>query len=345
MIEGSGTIVGARLAETALLFLVSSLAVSVDSSPAQEPPSPFRFRTEVRTVLVPVSVKDASGGPVSGLPASAFTILDQGEERPIIFFDERSEPLSTVLVLDVSSSMRGDRLAEARRAAKTFVERVAREVETEAEGRFHELALVVFDDRVRTAVPWVTDERRVLSVIDAAEAGGGTALFDGLEAALDLVQSARNRRKAIVVLSDGKDEDSRHTFEALRERIEASDLSLFAVGFYTPEERRRFSPDQRYFKEPAFEVNLNPAWVLAELASTTGGLALFPSNGQDLAPVFEVIASELRHQYLLAFEPDSDVGAYSAFRQIEIRVVSPEHGGSLRVRGRRGYAPGGGGSS
>lgn len=339
MIRGRGAPAGARWVAPAVLCFVAGLAAAVDSRSAQEPSAPFRFRTEVRTVLVPVSVKDASGRPVSDLPASAFTILDQGEERPIVFFDERDEPLSTVLVLDVSSSMRGERLSESKRAAKTFVERIERDVRNEGNAPSSEVALVAFDDRARIVLPWVTDARRVLRDIDAVEAGGGTAFYDAIDTALDLVESARNRRQAIVVLSDGKDEDSNQSYEALRQRVEASEASLFAVGFYSAEERRWFTPSRQYFKEPAFEVNLNPAWVLAELASATGGLALFPANGQDLAPVFESIAAELRHQYLLGFEPDIDVRDDSGFRRIEVLVSSPEHAGPLRVRGRQGYAP------
>jgi Ca-activated chloride channel family protein len=345
MIGGSATAAGARLVVPAVLCFVAGPAAAVDSSLAQEPSAPFRFRTEVRTVLVPVSVKDASGRPVAGLAASAFTILDQGEERPVVFFDESDEPLSTVLVLDVSSSMRGERLSEAKRAAKTFVERIDRDVGNEGKAPSSEVALVAFDDRARIVRPWVTDAQRVLRDIDAVEAGGGTAFYDAVETALDLVESARNRRQAIVVLSDGKDEDSTRSFAGLRQRVEASEASLFAVGFYTAEERRWFTPGRQYFKEPAFEVNLNPAWVLAELSGATGGLALFPPNGQDLAPVFESIAAELRHQYLLGFEPDTDVRDDSGFRRIEILVSSPEHVGPLRVRGRQGYAPRGGGVS
>jgi Ca-activated chloride channel family protein len=317
----------------------AGLAAALGSSPAQEPSAPLRFRTEVRTVLVPVSVKDASGRPVSGLAVSAFTILDQGEARPIVFFDERDEPLSTVLVLDVSSSMRGERLSEAKRAAKTFVERIARDVGCEVDERStrsspsrsttesgsHCHGSLMLGESCATSMPSKPEEARrstmpsrPLSTSSRARATGG---------------------RAIVVLSDGKDEDSSGSFTALRKRVEASGVSLFAVGFYTTEERRSFAPGRQYFKEPPFEENLNPAWVLAELTGATGGLALFPSNGQDLSTVFDSIAVELRHQYLLGFEPDSEVREDFGFRTIEILVSSPEHVGPLRVRGRQGYAP------
>jgi Ca-activated chloride channel family protein len=325
MTHGSATTAGPLWRGPAVLlgFMVGLAA----ARPAQEP---LRFRTETRMVLAPVSVKDATGKPVTGLPASAFTVLDEGVARPLVFFDERDEPLSTVLVLDVSSSMRGERLSEAKRAARTFVERIA------GKG---EIALVVFDDRVRVAVPWSDDDGRVAAVIDSVEASGGTALYDAIETALDLIGDARNRRRSVVVLSDGKDEDSRGSFGVVRGRVEGSEASLFTIGFYTDEEKRLFSPDRRYFKEPAFEVNLNPAWVLGELAGATGGLALFPSTGQELASIFESIAGELRHQYLLGFEPAEESRDGPGFRSIDILISSPEHEGPFRVRGRRGYAP------
>jgi Ca-activated chloride channel family protein len=317
---------------------LTALTSGVGSRPAQEPTEPFRFRTEVRAVLVPFSVKDGSGKPVSGLPASAFTVLDQGVERPVVFFDERDEPLSVVLVVDASSSMRGGRLVEAKRAARTFVDRIASNAGNEISPPIGELALVAFDHGIRHVRPWIADERKLLDDIDAIEAGGGTALFDAIETALELVEEATNRRRAVVVLSDGKDEDSGLGFGALRQQVEASDASLFAVGFYTGEERRWFTPGRQYFKQPPFEVNLNPAWVLAELAGATGGIALFPAESQDLAPLFETIAAELRHQYVLGFEPGDGGGGASGFRTIDVRVSSPDHPGPLTVRGRRGYS-------
>jgi hypothetical protein len=143
-----------------------------------------------------------------------------------------------------------------------------------------------------------------------------------------------------VVLSDGKDEDSNQSYTH-SPTGQASKLLVRCRFLHRGGEA--FSPRPAVLQEPAFEVNLNPAWVLAELAGATGGLALFPSNGQDLAPVFESIAAELRHQYLLGFEPDSEVRDDSGFRKIEILVSSTEHVGPLRVRGRQGYAPRGGG--
>jgi VWFA-related protein len=322
----------------AVLCLVFGLAAT--DARAQEP-RPYRFRTETRIVLAPVSVKDAAGRPVTGLPASAFMVLDEGEPRPLVFFDEGDEPLSTVLVLDVSSSMRGERLAEAKRAATTFVEQIASPAGTGT----GEMALIAFDDRVRVAVPWCSEQGRILAVMESLEASGGTALYDAIEAALDLAAGARNRRRAIVVLSDGMDQDSRGSFALVRARAEGTEASVFSVGFYTPEERQLFTPENTYFKEPPFEVNRNPAWVLAELARSTGGLALFPSKGDELRPVFESIAAELHHQYLLGFEPAAEAGGEPQLRRIEIRISSPEHRGPFSVRGRPGYASRGGATS
>jgi VWFA-related protein len=322
----------------AVLCLAFALAAA--DAEAQEP-RPYRFRTETRMVLAPVSVKDAAGRPVTGLPASAFTVLDEGDPRPVAFFDEREEPLSAVLVLDVSSSMRGQRLAAAKRAAETFIERI----ESRGGAGTGEMALVVFDDRVRVAVPWCDDSGRILAVMESLEASGGTALYDAIESALDLAGEAHNRRRAIVVLSDGMDEDSKRSFAVVRGRAEGTEASLFAVGFYTPEERRLFTPGKSHFKEPAFDVNLNPAWVLAELASATGGIASFPVEGDELAPVFESIAAELHHQYLVGFEPAAEAGDEPRLRHIEIRISSPQHEGPLTVRGRRGYVSGGGPTS
>ncbi len=289
----------------------------------------FRFRAEVNSVLVPVSVKDASGAPVLGLPESAFTIRDEGQVRPVVYFDERSEPLSVVLALDVSSSMTGQRLEQAKLAAKAFITGVLAE----------ELALVAFDEGARVVVPWSENDDEVSKAIDGLTARGGTALYDALETAFSLLDQARNRRTALVLLSDGKEEDSETSFADLQPRLDFLPAAIYAVGFYTEDERRFYPADEKYYKEPAFDVNLNPVWVLGELASSTGGLAIYPASGRDLTPVFLAIASELRHQYLLGFEPSVGEPSAGEFRSIEVTVESADHQGPLRVRTRRGYQP------
>jgi Ca-activated chloride channel family protein len=316
-VESAGLVLG-----PALLFL---LTAPTECS-AQEP---FRFRARVETVLLNVSVKDESGAPVKGLPQSAFTVTDEGEERPLVFFDEESEPLSVALVLDASSSMLGERLEEARRAAKAFIENVGAS----------ELALVAFDDTVRVEVPWTDRPEDVLSAIDGLTARGGTALYQAIDAGLELLSQAKNQRTALVVLSDGKEEDSAVTFSDLHRRVEVSEAPIFSVGFYTDEERRLYPPDEKYYKPPSFEVNLNPRWVLAEVARSSGGLALFPSGGEELTPAFLSLASELRHQYLLGFEPAVGGTGADGFRRVEVIVRSAEHLAPLQVRTRSGYRP------
>ncbi|HJS73733.1 MAG TPA: VWA domain-containing protein [Vicinamibacteria bacterium] len=307
----------------ALLFLLFGVA------PDGTPQEPFHFRARVETVLLNVSVKDASGLPVKGLSQSAFTVTDEGEERAIVYFDEESEPLSVALVLDVSSSMLGGRLEEARRAAKAFIENVGAA----------ELALVAFDDGVRVEVPWTQTPEQVLSAIDGLTARGGTALYQAIDSGLSLLSQAKNRRTALVVLSDGKEEDSEVSFSDLHRRVEVSDAPVFSVGFYTDEERRRYKSDEQYFKPPAFEVNLNPRWVLAEVARSSGGMALFPDGGSELTPAFLALAEELKHQYLIGFEPALAGRESEGFRRVSVVVRRPEHDSPIAVRTRSGYRP------
>jgi Ca-activated chloride channel family protein len=325
--EASPVKVGPRLLHGVVgpAFLLIALGI-----PLQEAER-FRFRAEVNSVLLPVSVTDASGVPVVGLPESAFTVRDEGQVRPVVYFDERSEPLSVVLALDVSSSMAGDRLEQAKLAAKAFIAEVGAE----------EIALVAFDEGARVMVTWSEKDEEVSLAIDGLTARGGTALYDALDTAFSLLEHARNRRTALVLLSDGKEEDSDASLAELQPRLDRLPAAIYSVGFYTEEEHRIYPADKKYYKEPAFDVNLNPAWVLGELARSTGGLAIYPTTGEDLTPVFLSIASELRHQYLLGFEPAVGESSGAEFRRIEVTVESGDQGGPLQVRTRRGYQPAG----
>jgi VWFA-related protein len=192
---------------------------------------------------------------------------------------------------------------------------------------------------VRVEVPWTDRPAEVLGALDGLSARGGTALYQAIDAGLELLSQASHRRTALVVLSDGKEEDSGIPFSDLHRRVEVSDAPVFSVGFYTEEERGRYKPDEQYYKPPAFEGNLNPRWVLAEIARSSGGLALFPDSGDELTPAFLSLAEELNHQYLVGFEPALAGPDSDGFRRVEVVVRSPGQDSPLRVRTRSGYRP------
>jgi len=289
------------------------------------------FRSSTDVVLVDVSVRDARGGAVVDLDGEDFELREDGAPQEIVYFNrefaDKPTPSSVLLLLDTSSSMKGDAILEASKAAMQFVRRIPNEAE---------VALIVFDHSTRIVCPFTTDRAKLETGLANLGARGGTALYDALGEALRSFDSAGHQRKILVLLSDGKDLDSRAKFSEIDRRFESSPIVVYAIGYYSESERRLYLTGERHYKEPAFEENLNPAWVLERLALLSGGLVLFPTQEQELSPFFQEIAQDLRHQYVLGYLPSLAAGK-PRFRPIEVRLRDSARRGAVEVRARRGY--------
>jgi len=282
---------------------------------------------KAKLVVLNVFVKDAGDNPVLDLQRSNFAVYDDGAPQEIVHFEEINSPLSATLVVDTSSSMEGSPLREARRAALEFVNQSHRQ---------NELALIAFNNRVRVALPFTQNHSQIRAAIDQLTATGGTALYDAIASAIELTKSANYPRQVIVLLSDGKDQDSSKRFDELERLVQSSNVVIFAVGEYAEEERKQFIAGNKYYKQPALEANLNPVWVLRRLADISGGEAFFPRAGERLEQFFSLIARELHHQYVIAYSPPIRSGE-PTFHNIRVQVASAAHPGPLIVKTRKGY--------
>jgi Ca-activated chloride channel family protein len=278
-------------------------------------------------VLLNVSVKDEKGRPVSDLQRPNFAVYEDGARHDISHFQEESAPLSIVLLMDISDSMKGPELEEAKRAALEFVRLSAPD---------NEIALMAFNDQARLLQSFTRDRSQIVAAINDLAASGGTALYDAVAQAIELMPAARYARHVLVVFSDGKDESSSRRYSQVERVVQSSDIVMFAVGEYGKDERRVFMKNRKYYKQPALEVNLSPAWVLQQLADGSGGRAYFPQPSEPLAPFFALIAAELHHQYAVGFTPPPRMGG-PKFRPIEVRMEGVPRPGALRVRARKGY--------
>jgi VWFA-related protein len=309
-------------AVVAPLLLVGGLSLPSDRSPAPGQP---HFRGETTAVVVAVSVEDGLGRPVAGLEREHFEVFEDGEPRPITYFEGQGEPGAILVLLDRSSSMTGAPLAEAKRSTNELVDATV-------EGS--EIGLAAFDSDLELIQPFTRDRSPVRAALDSLDARGGTALYDALLGALGLLADAESRRQAIVVLSDGADLDSRSAFTDVVDEVGTSGVVFYAVGVYDDAERRRYMDAGQYFREPAFPANLNPVWVLGDLARRTGGLAFFPERHESLASRFVAVAADQRQQYVIGYAASSE-GA-PRMRSIEVRVNRRGDSRAVRVRTRSG---------
>jgi Ca-activated chloride channel family protein len=297
--------------------LLSSLLCTVSFSVfAQSDSLPeVGFRAETTLVLIPVSVTDPSNRYVLGLEKQDFQLLEDNAQQTIAHFSTEDAPLSVGLLVDVSGSM-GSKLGTSRKAAIEFLKTL---------NATDEAFLVEFSDRAQLSVPFTHDTKTIEKEIGDARSGGLTALLDAVHIGLQEMKNAHNPRKALLIISDGGDNNSRYNSTQIKDLVREADVQIFAMGVF----------------EPYLGLGLTPAEVggpqlLAEIAEQTGGRALAANNQVELPGIAERIGLELRNQYLLAYSPKNQTRD-GKYRHVQVTVAAPKELPPLKLRWRLGY--------
>jgi len=280
---------------------------------AQDLPAP-QFKSESELVVLHVTVKDRAGGYVSGLPASAFRIVDETRPQTPKFFLSEDAPVTVGFILDNSGSMAPlrDRVIA---AATEFVE---------SSNRDDEVFALVFDDDVQPVLrraPFTSDPEELRSALSSVfQPAGRTSLYDAVMRGLRYAEKGSRDRRVLVVLSDGGDNNSEATLKDVTSAVGGSNTVLYAVALEDP-----FDPDS------------NPK-RLRQLAEATGGESFTPKNVTDVRRAFQRIARDIRHSYTIGFEPTNSP-LHLGFHKLRVEVKDTE-GRRLEVRARTGYLKG-----
>lgn len=315
-----------RLSTTALLALLALVTELGGVEPSRDahvtpatpgrhafvPPQPQRrprLRTWTDVVTVAVSVVDADGRLVTGLGRDDFTVFEDGAEMPITQFIGERVPVSLGIVLDISESMAGGRMADARLAVDQFLNDLLR-AEDEA-------FLVVFNHRPRLLEPWTLRPSVLAGALDEVVPTGGTAIYDAVVESLKLFSQRSHQRAAIVIVSDGADTASDHSIADIRSLVRRADAFIYAIALDAPSRR---------------PVSGRPdPYALREITDASGGYTEVVHASADLAPGTARIAEELNRQYLLGYAAPR--GADGKYHSIRVRTRDS----TQRVRARRGY--------
>ena len=207
-----------RLAMAALCLLVAS------ATPARAQ-DPFRFRTGVDLINVSATVTDRSGRIVEGLSRTDFLVYEDDHLVEVTHFSAERVPVSLGIILDTSGSMAGDKITAARAALDRFLTDVIRPED--------EVFLYRFDSSPHLVQGWTSDRKRITDALQALRPDGATALYDAVAQALPLLDSGKHFKKALLVISDGNDTNSRTTLETVRRSIRESDTLVYAIAIDT----------------------------------------------------------------------------------------------------------------
>jgi Ca-activated chloride channel family protein len=295
----------------AVVLGVLGAAAAVETAASQAPAFPV-FPVRADLVVLQALVKDRAGNHVSGLPADAFAVWEEGQPQTIQFFGREDMPVTIGLVVDTSGSMFSERDSVVA-AVGAFGEK----------GHpADEMFALVFDRRIRTVLPPdlpFTHDALVLrrSLAGAILADGLTAFHDAVLAGLRYARRGSHARRALAIVGDGGDNASAASFKELLARTEASDTTIYTIALVNTADP--FAHPRR----------------LRQLARASGGEAFEPRSIRDVENAFRRIASDVRSAYTIGYAP-AEPADYGEHRSIRV-VARSQDGRTLTVQTRQGY--------
>jgi Ca-activated chloride channel homolog len=280
--------------------------------PVPQSDEPTRIQVEVTRVPMLFTVTDKKGRFITDLNKEDFEIFENKKRQEISDFSAESDlPLRIAVLIDTSNSIR-ERFRFEQEAASEFVKSVIKSKNDKG-------MVVSFDTQPELVTDLIDDTGVLEKGIRGLRPGGGTTLYDAIFFAcqdrLQRDQPSTKFRRAIVLLSDGDDNNSRYTRDQALEMAQKADAVIYAISTNLS------------------KVETDGDKVLKYLTAETGGRPFFPFKVEDLETSFENLASELRHQYSLAYRPEPLI-ADGLFHPIDLRVKNRK---DLVVHARRGY--------
>ncbi len=270
--------------------------------------------TNTDLITFTVTVTDTYGRYVSGLGKSAFTVLDEKKPQDITFFSDDDAPVSVGVLFDVSGSMSGDKIKRSRDALSKFIQ---------TSHNMDEYFLIAFNSRAQLLLDRTRDGNAVLDKLTFVQTRNNTALYDACYLGVEKVQRGSHPKRALLLISDGQDNNSRYTFNELRRLLKESDVTLYGVGILSG-------------SDAGSSMGMEGQGILDELASVSGGKAFFPRSNAEMDDIFEQIALELRHQYSIGYKPTNFTND-GRWHKIKVKVTPPRGLPRLFVRSREGY--------
>jgi Ca-activated chloride channel homolog len=338
-----------------LAILAALVAAAVGVVGAQPQDDSFKFKSGVELVNVTATVSDDNGHFVTGLTKDDFNVFEDGQAQEIAQFSNERVPVSLGILLDTSGSMTPEKMSSAKSAIDRFIYDLL--------GKDDELFFMQFASVPDLLQGWTYDRRLISRAVGQTSAAGGTALYDAIANALPIAADGRNQKKALLVITDGNDTNSRTSVSQVRNLIRESEVMVYALGVdgndvqtYTPQPRQpsgpRFPipiPRGGRGRWPGFpyapQIGFPPiggTWgrsgnehvnenALRAVTDDTGGRTEIVRGFGDLGNATQRLADELSQQYYIGYNN----GGKKDGKWHTIKVDVRNH--HYTVRARKGY--------
>jgi len=270
---------------------------------------------DVELALVNVTVTDPYNRLVTGLEPDNFRIFEDNIEQEVVTFSAEDVPISIGVILDLSGSM-GNKIGKAKQAAFQFFKTANPQ---------DEFFLVGFSEHAELLSPFTSNIEYLDGRLVSASPKGRTALLDAVFLGLSQMRAAQNGKRALLIISDGGDNNSRYNEKDIKRLVREADTQLYSIGIFDPFEYRSRTPEE-----------LNGPSLLSEMTELTGGRDFSVENLNALPDIAAKIGWELRNQYVLGYRP-SNKAHDARWRKIKIKLRTPKGLPPLTAYAKTGY--------
>jgi Ca-activated chloride channel homolog len=273
------------------------------------------IRVDSNLVLIPVTVTDPLNRFVTGLDKENFRVFEDKLEQQVTQFSSEDVPLSIGVLFDASGSM-GNKLEKSRQAVAQFFKTANPE---------DEFFLVKFGDGAELVQGFTKNLEEVQNRLMFTQSKGRTALLDALYLGLSQMKQAKNPRKALLIISDGGDNNSRYTEAEIKNLVKEADVQIYGIGIYESMAARGRTPEEA-----------SGQGLLTEIAEQTGGRQYPVDNLNELPDIAGKIGVELRNQYVIGYSPQNQ-DRDGKYRKVQVKLVQPRGLPQLRTFFKMGY--------
>jgi Ca-activated chloride channel homolog len=277
-------------------------------------------------VLLDVTVVDQSNKPVMDLKQENFQVVEDKLPQTISFFSKDQVPVSLVFAIDTSGSMRS-KLDTVIKASVNLVKESRKD---------DEMAVIEFKDQPELLEEFTGDTADVIDTLQSLVASRQTAMLDALYVGADYAsKEGKNRRKAVIIVTDGLDKDSYYKFNEVVDHLREADVQIYLIGFISD-----LDGDRGLFRKSDKD---KAEGLLKKLAEETGGRAFFPRELSETHSIAQQISTDLRTQYSIGYYP-TNTKKDGAFHPIRVAVNAGDRRIVARTRNgrtapREGSAP------
>jgi Ca-activated chloride channel family protein len=308
----------------AFFFFLFAAAIGATFQPSfpQEKKEGLSYTLSVNAISIAVSVQDKKGRYINDLTEKDFTVYENDNKQDITYFKhDFAAPLSLTVLLDVSGSMAlQDKLRESKEALKRLLTRLLSPQD--------EVSLLIFaDGEVEVAAKFSADKSQFLAELEKTEAYGQTALNDAVAVSPDFANKGKNDKRALLLITDGIENDSRTSPDQAVEIARRVDVPLYTIGYKIP-------LSEQYLKTYKRDPTLTSTGIIATLekfSQATGGKAFFINQPEEINAAFEEIKKELGHQYMIGYTSYKD--SKNEYRKIRVVTSNKKY----QARTRAGY--------